>query len=72
MFFDIFEERILDNGHKSSSYVIVHKPIFKELRSGCQFLKNFIFQICQALELLEICNIVHSDMKTSNILINLN
>ena len=61
-----------DNEEKTEKcYVIVHKPIYKELRESSQFIKNFIFQIAEALDLLEGANLVHSDLKTSNILINL-
>ena len=42
------------------------------MRKNTSFLKSLILQMAQALDLLQSCNIVHSDMKTSNILLKLN
>ncbi len=42
------------------------------MRKNTLFLKSLILQMAQALDLLQSWNIVHSNMKTSNILLKLN
>lgn len=41
------------------------------MRKSSIFLKKLIEQLAQSLDLLLRCRIVHSDLKTSNVLINL-
>lgn len=41
------------------------------MRKNTRFLKKMVEQLAQSLDLLLRCSIVHSDLKTSNVLINL-
>lgn len=49
--------------------MIKYKRMYAELRQDSNFLKHFIESIAQALDLLVENRIVHSDIKTENILI---
>lgn len=49
--------------------MIKYKPLYNELRKNTAFLKTMIIQIAQALDLLAQHRIVHSDLKTENILL---
>jgi dual specificity tyrosine-phosphorylation-regulated kinase 2/3/4 len=51
--------------------MIKYKPLYSELRKGTNFLRTMIYQIAQALDLLAQNKIVHSDIKTENILLNI-
>lgn len=49
--------------------MIKYKPLYLEMKKSPTFLKSLIFEIAQALDLLYQNKIVHSDLKTENILI---
>ena len=46
-----------------------YKPLICEIRKNVDELKNLVIQISKALYLMNSHNIVHSDLKTENILI---
>ena len=50
--------------------MIKYKQLYDELRHDTLFLKTMLLQIAQALDLLAAHKIVHSDIKTENILMN--
>ena len=50
--------------------MIKYKPLYSELRKSTSFLRTMMYQIAQALDLLSKHRIVHSDIKTENILLN--
>ena len=49
--------------------MIKYKKLYGELRKSTNFIKCFIYEIAQALDLLASNKIVHSDLKTENILL---
>ena len=49
--------------------MIKYKKLYGELRKSTNFLKALIYEIAQALDLLVSNKIVHSDLKTENILL---
>lgn len=49
--------------------MIKYKKLYLELKKSCNFLKTMIYSIAQALDLLTSNRIVHSDIKTENILL---
>ena len=51
--------------------MIKYKKLYEELRKDTVFLRTLIYQISQALDLLAAHKIVHSDIKTENILMNI-
>ena len=51
--------------------MIKYKQLYSELRRDSEFIKCMVMQIAQALDLLAKHKIVHSDIKTENILMNL-
>lgn len=51
--------------------MIKYKPLYNELRKNTGFLRSLIIQISQALDLLAHHKIVHSDIKTENILLKI-
>mgnify|MGYP000353788846 CR=1 FL=1 len=51
--------------------MIKYKPLYSELRKNTSFLKTMILQVAEALDLLTKNRIVHSDIKTENILMNI-
>lgn len=51
--------------------MIKYKTLYNELKKNTSFLKALIYQIAQALNLLSQHKIVHSDIKTENILMNI-
>jgi len=72
MLYDIYEEdRDDDISEDDKLYMIKYKPLYNELRKNTSFIKTMIYQIAQALDLLSKHKIVHSDIKTENILLNL-
>lgn len=46
--------------------------MYSELKKNTKFLRTMILQISEALDLLSKHKIVHSDIKTENILIKVN
>lgn len=46
-----------------------YKPLIYEIKNNLGELKNLIIEISKALYLINSHNIVHSDLKTENILI---
>jgi dual specificity tyrosine-phosphorylation-regulated kinase 2/3/4 len=71
MLYDIYEEdRDDDINEDDKLYMIKYKPLYSELRKSPAFLKTMLYQIAQALDLLAQHKIVHSDIKTENILMN--
>lgn len=46
-----------------------YKPLIYEIKNNLDELKNLIIEIAKALYLINSHNIVHSDLKTENILI---
>ena len=53
-----------DPDDDSKIYMIKYKHLYGELRKSTGFLKNFIKSIAEALDLLTLNKIVHSDIKT--------
>ena len=51
--------------------MIKYKPLYSDLKKNTAFLRALIIQIAQALDLLAQHKIVHSDLKTENILLKL-
>jgi serine/threonine protein kinase len=51
--------------------MIKYKPLYNELRKNTNFLRLLVIQIAQALDLLAHHKIVHSDIKTENILLKM-
>jgi serine/threonine protein kinase len=51
--------------------MIKYKPLYNELRKNTCFLKTLVYQIAEALDLLAQHKIVHSDIKTENILLSI-
>lgn len=49
--------------------MIKYKKLYGEMRKSSKFLKALIYEIAQALDLLIENKIVHSDIKTENILL---
>lgn len=69
MLYDIYEEDRDDEINEDDKlYMIKYKPLYAELRKNTNFLKTMLYQISQALDLLAQHKIVHSDIKTENIL----
>jgi serine/threonine protein kinase len=50
-------------------YTITYKKLYTELRKSTSFLRKLVLEIAQALDLLAQNKIVHSDLKTENILV---
>lgn len=69
--FDIYEETEAPKVGEKKKFMLVHKALYQELRTSATFLKRMVYQLAQTLDLLSKCNLVHSDIKTSNILITL-
>lgn len=46
-----------------------YKPLIQEIKQNINELKNLVIEISKALYLINSHNIVHSDLKTENILI---
>lgn len=53
------------------NFKIKYKPIYHYMRKDHSLLKTLIFELAHSLLILSDCNIVHSDLKTENILIKL-
>ena len=71
MLYDIYEEDREDEiAEDDKLYMIKYKQLYEELRTDTLFLKTMLLQIAQALDLLACHKIVHSDIKTENILMN--
>ena len=49
--------------------MIKYKSLYSELKKSPNFLKNLIKSIAEALDILVANKIVHSDIKTENILL---
>ena len=72
MLYDIYEQDAEEELKEDDRfYMIKYKPLYNELRKNTSFLKTLIYQMAQALDLLSQHKIVHSDIKTENILINI-
>lgn len=72
MLYDIYEEdREDDVCEDDKLYMIKYKPLYADLKKNTAFLRALIIQIAQALDLLAQHKIVHSDLKTENILLKL-
>ena len=52
--------------------MIKYKKLYGELRKSPKFMKCMIYEIAQALDLLVSNKIIHSDLKTENILLKKN
>ncbi len=59
-----------ENSHDERSYTILYKPLLCIFREDPNELKHLLIEICKTLVLLSAHNIVHSDLKTENILLN--
>jgi serine/threonine protein kinase len=59
-----------DNSHDERSYTVFYKPLLHRFREDPNELKHLLIEICKTLMLLNAHNIVHSDLKTENILLN--
>lgn len=72
MLYDIYEEDVLEEEQVEEDekmYMIKYKHLYGQLRRNCNFLRHFIKSIAEALDLLTVHKIVHSDIKTENILL---
>ena len=72
MLYDIYEQDRDDEIDEDDKlYMIKYKSLYGELKKNTIFVKTMIYQIAQALDLLAEHKIVHSDIKTENILMNI-
>ena len=72
MLYDIYEEdRDDDVDEDDKLYMIKYKSLYGDLKKNTSFLKTMVYQVAQALDLLAEHKIVHSDIKTENILLNI-
>lgn len=70
MLYDIYEEEGKEEENEDDRlYMIKYKKLYNQLRKSTDFLKTLIIQISQALDLLAQNKIIHSDIKTENILL---
>ena len=53
----------------SEDYNMKYKGLYLKMRENSIFLRQMIVELAKALDLLEMSNIVHSDIKTENILL---
>jgi len=51
---------------------IHYKPFYQAMAKDPSILSTIVVEICKSLALLSECEIVHSDLKTENILIKFN
>lgn len=69
MLYDIYEEdREDDIPEDDKLYMIKYKPLYNDLRKSSAFIRLMLLEVAQALDLLTQNRIVHSDIKTENIL----
>ena len=65
MLYNIFKSEV----PKDDDYNMKYKSLYLKMRESTAFLRHLIVEIAKALDLLEMNNIVHSDIKTENILL---
>eukprot|EP01066_Platyproteum_vivax_P015013 Platyproteum_vivax@DN6685_c0_g1_i1.p1 len=51
-------------------YRVHHQPLYIAMKNDLFLVKKFLHEVLEALHLLHQCNIVHSDLKPDNILVN--
>mmetsp|Transcript_28116 Transcript_28116/g.27822 ORF Transcript_28116/g.27822 Transcript_28116/m.27822 type:complete len:114 (-) Transcript_28116:214-555(-) len=51
-------------------YQVVHGHLYEEIKRNPEILKEFVKEMLEVLQLFSELNIVHSDLKPDNILVN--